>query len=70
MEQLMFLIVVPDVHIRPEHDGSAVRQKQFVDDLKNRRLAGSVIADQRHALPTLNLKREIVKQRMCAERFP
>ena len=66
----MFLIVVPDVHIRPEHDGPAVRRDQFIDDLKNRRLACSVIAGQCHALPALNLKGEIGKQRVCAERLP
>ena len=45
MEQLMLLIVIPDADIRPRGDGAFVRLHQPVDNLKDRRLSGSVIPD-------------------------
>ena len=53
VEYLMCLIVVADVYICSEPDGTAIGIYQIVDDLQDRRFAGAVIANDGNTFPAL-----------------
>ena len=53
VEYLMCLIVVADVYICSEPDGTAISIYQIVDDLQDRCFAGAVIANDGNTFPAL-----------------
>ena len=55
----MFLIVVANLDIRTKGESSVVCRENLIKNLKQSRLAGSIIADDRNVFATLDLKTDI-----------
>ncbi len=60
----MFLIIIPDMHIGSQFDGTLIRFYHIIDDFQNRGFARSVIPNQRNVFPPLDFKGQIRKQRL------
>ena len=65
----MFLIVVADMHLAAKFHTARIRALQLIDDLEDRRLTGTIIADDRHFLTAVDLKTDIRKKWIARERF-
>ena len=61
MEYMVFLIIVSDLYFGSKGKGTGVCLLHLIEDLKERRLSGAIIADDRHVLPSFDLKADIFK---------
>ena len=69
MQYLMCLIVIADLHIRSKTDRAGICLDKVIDDLKDRRLAGAVIADDGNTLATFELKADIGEKNLTVKGF-
>ena len=69
MKNMMFLVIVSDMHVCPKCKASAVSRQNPVQDFKEGCLAGSVISDYRYMFASFDFKADIFKKGLGRKRF-
>ena len=69
MEDVVFLVVVPDFYFASQGETSSVSGEDLVDDFQQSGFACPVISDNRHPLAALDFKIQAGKQMVFAKTF-
>ena len=67
MQDMMFLVIVSDLHFGAQCERSCIRWNDLVEDLEQCRLASSIVADHSNVFSTFDFKADILKKHLAVK---